>query len=585
MARALSLHTTVTALLLAGWVGALTSTAQQAQTPATQKPAASDKSSAEPDEGIPIKSDVVLTACGACHKADDKKRLSRISYRRTTPEGWQETLRRMVTLNKLQIEPEVARKVVKYLADNHGLAPEEVAPGTFELERRLIDYKYAANADTDRVCSSCHSMGRVILQRRSKEDWDLLLAMHRGWYPLVDFQVFRRTGPPEREPGPDGRPPDNRHPMDKVLDHVRSAFPLTTPEWSAWSATMRSPKLEGTWALSGSEPGQGPLFGQVSITPNPASPDEFTTETSYTYARSGRTVKRSGRVMTYTGFQWRGRTTVGADDATTLREVMLVDRDWRTVTGRWFAGGYDELGMDIRLTRIGREPIVLGVDPTSLNRSSGAQRVRVFGANLPASPTPRELDLGPGVTVTRIVSATPQSIVAEVNVASDAAPGARDVFVAGSLLRTAIAVFDRVDYLKVTPAWNMARVGGVVFPKMVAQFEAVAYHHGPDGKPDTKDDVKLGIVDATWTIEEYTATFDDDDRAFVGQIDAKTGLFTPAEDGPNPKRSGNRNNIGDVWVVATHTPAGRSSPLRARAHLVVTVPLYMRWDFFTLGQK
>jgi cytochrome c553 len=148
-----------------GWC--LTSTAQQAQTPATQKPAATDKSSAEPDEGIPIKSEVVLTACGSCHKADDKKRLSRISYRRTTPEGWQETLRRMVTLNKLQIEPDVARKVVKYLADNHGLAPEEVAPGTFELERRLIDYKYSANADTDRVCSSCHSMGRVILQRRS----------------------------------------------------------------------------------------------------------------------------------------------------------------------------------------------------------------------------------------------------------------------------------------------------------------------------------------------------------------------------------------------------------------------------------
>jgi hypothetical protein len=125
--------------------------------------------------------------------------------------------------------------------------------------------------------------------------------------------------------------------------------------------------------------------------------------------------------MIYTGFQWRGRTTVGGDDATTLREVMLVDRDWRTVTGRWFAGGYDELGMDVRLTRIGREPIVLGVDPTSLNRS-GAQRVRVFGANLPTTPTPRELDLGPGVTLARIVSATPQSIVAEVNVASDAAP-------------------------------------------------------------------------------------------------------------------------------------------------------------------
>ena len=92
-------------------------------------------------------------------------------------------------------------------------------------------------------------------------------------------------------------------------------------------------------------------------------------------------------------------------------------------------------------------------------------------------------------------------------------------------------------------------------------------------------------MDATWSIEEYTATFDDDDRAFVGNIDTATGLFTPAEDGPNPKRSGNRNNVGDVWIVATRAAADGSAPLRARAHLVVTVPLYMRWDFFTVGQR
>jgi hypothetical protein len=29
--------------------------------------------------------------------------------------------------------------------------------------------------------------------------------------------------------------------------------------------------------------------------------------------------------------------------------------------------------------------------------------------------------------------------------------------------------------------------------------------------------------------------------------------------------------------VASYTPEGASEPLRARAHLLVTVPLYMRW--------
>ena len=69
------------------------------------------------------------------------------------------------------------------------------------------------------------------------------------------------------------------------------------------------------------------------------------------------------------------------------------------------------------------------------------------------------------------------------------------------------------------------------------------------------------------------------------KIDTATGLFTPALDGPNPKRSGNRNNVGDVWVVATRPGIDGGAPLRGRAHLVVTVPLYMRWDFFTLGQR
>jgi hypothetical protein len=60
----------------------------------------------------------------------------------------------------------------------------------------LIDFKYSANADAESTCNKCHSLGRVISQRRTKTEWDLLIAMHRGWYPLVDNQAFRRGGPP-----------------------------------------------------------------------------------------------------------------------------------------------------------------------------------------------------------------------------------------------------------------------------------------------------------------------------------------------------------------------------------------------------
>ena len=108
----------------------------QTPAPAAQSPA---RPGADTDEGIPITNDLVVTVCGECHKVDGKFRMSRVSYRRTTPEGWQETIRRMATLNKAQIDPADARIIVKYLSDNLGLAPEEARPGAFESERRLIE--------------------------------------------------------------------------------------------------------------------------------------------------------------------------------------------------------------------------------------------------------------------------------------------------------------------------------------------------------------------------------------------------------------------------------------------------------------
>src|SRR3982750_472053 len=75
------------------------------------------------DEGIPVTSPLVRQRCGSCHRADDQGRMTRISYRRTTPEGWQETIKRMVSLNDVKLEPADAREIVRYLADHHGPAP------------------------------------------------------------------------------------------------------------------------------------------------------------------------------------------------------------------------------------------------------------------------------------------------------------------------------------------------------------------------------------------------------------------------------------------------------------------------------
>ena len=103
--------------------------------PAPNQPAKelTEKEKEDLDAGIPIASELVRKTCSPCHKADDKQRLSRISWRRTTPEGWEQTIKRMISLNELKMEPAEAREILKYLADNLGLAPEEARPAAFEV--------------------------------------------------------------------------------------------------------------------------------------------------------------------------------------------------------------------------------------------------------------------------------------------------------------------------------------------------------------------------------------------------------------------------------------------------------------------
>ena len=172
--------------------------------------------------------------------------------------------------------------------------------------------------------------------------------------------------------------------------------------------------------------------------------------------------------------------------------------------------------------------------------------------------------------MTRIASVTPDVATVVVDVASGAAVGARDLFVAGASKPKALAVFDRIDTIKVKPDWAMARVGGDTFPKMLAQFEAWAYHNGIDGRPDTADDINLGLVDAAWSMEEYAATYDDDDIKFVGTLNEATGLFTPNVDGPNPGPQGqpqqHRRRVGrrEVHAEAAGRQAGNDHCGRAR---------------------
>jgi quinohemoprotein amine dehydrogenase len=560
-----------------------------------QKPqAATSAESAKPvpEEGIPVTNQLVISKCGACHTKDEKGNMLRISWERATPEGWEEAIKRMVRLRGVSLTPDEARSILKYLASYHGLAPEEAKSIMYYAEHRIQDETNIPNDNVKGACTNCHPMARPLSWRRSAEDWKYLANLHIALYPQADeaFRLGINAG---------GFDEEHHHvdpgaplPVDEALAFFGKSAPLQTPEWAAWRARMRAPKLTGRWIVSAYIPGRGKFYGDIEVEASSGTDDEFTTRAKLTSIKDGTSITRTGHSLVYAGYAWRGKSKgtppakASPDDlGSEVREVMWISPDQSTAEGRWFWGEYQEFGFDVKMQRASADPTLIGADHSLLKTGSQGTRVRLIAESLPAQIAPSDLDFGTGVTVKRIVSHMPTEIVAEVDVAADAVPGKRDIAFRRSVLQSAIAVYDRIDYVKVTPDSALAHLGSEKHPKGYQQFEAVAYQRGADGKPHTADDVELGPIDVSWTVEEFYSVFGDDDKEFVGSL-SSTGLFTPASDGPNPQRKFSRNNYGDVWVVATAKDEkdkdGR--PLIGKSYLVVTVPTYIKWDQPEVGQ-
>jgi quinohemoprotein amine dehydrogenase len=555
----------------------------QAQRPRNQ--AASATPEEKPEEGIPVTNPVVIAQCGSCHTKDDKGNLSRISWERGTPEAWEEAIKRMIRLNGLEISPADARTVLKYLSTYHGLAPEEARSVMYIAEHRIQD-EPVPNDAVQTACMGCHPLGRGLSWRRSKDDWKLLTNMHVFLYAQADVAFRRGFSRNANAPAlPEVQNNSPAEPVDQALDYLSRNAPLHTPEWASWQARMRAPRLDGRWLITAHIPGRGKYYGEMVMERGSAD-DEFLTRVKLQSVNDGSTINRSGQGLVYAGYSWRGRSKgaspggAAPDDLSKeMRETLWFSPDQLWAEGRWFWGEYQEFGVDVKLVRASSEPTLLGVDRTMLKLGSQSNRIRLIADNLPAQIAPSDLDFGSGITVRRIVSRTPAEVVAEVDVASNAIPGKRDIAFRRSVLESAIALYDRIDYIKVLPEASIAHLGSDVHPKGYEQFEVMAYQRGADGKLHTNDDFELGPIDVTWSVEEYLSVYGDDDKDFVGTL-SPSGLFTPALDGPNPKRKFSRNNYGDVWVVATakNEKDKDDKLLTGRSYLVVTVPTYIRWD-------
>src|SRR5438105_2501005 len=142
-----------------------------------------------------------------------------------------------------------------------------------------------------------------------------------------------------------------------------------------------------------------------------------------------------------------------------MREVMWIAPDQLTAEGRWFWGEYQEFGVDVKMERASDGPMITGNDVTMLKTGATGVAVKLVGDRLPADIAAADLDFGTGVTVKRIASHNATSLVVEVDVAADAVAGKRDVVYKRSVLTGAIAIYDKVDYIKVTPQSTLARLG------------------------------------------------------------------------------------------------------------------------------
>ena len=564
---------------------------------------------AAPVQGIPIDHKLTLEKCGGCHPRDRAGMMSRISYMRTTPEVWEQAIKRMIRLNGVTATPAEVREILKYLSNNNGLAPEELEPVFWEVDHSLPGHQFDhVPEEIGHVCNYCHTIGRALLQRRTRDDYEKLAAMHVALFPGAENQFH----PPRSRRALMERPAVFRdstgngvvldeqrqedlnlrakgpYPIDTILDYLTKNQPLITPEWTAWKATMSNPKLAGTWVVTGYQAGKGKAYGTLTVTAG-ASPDEFTTKLSLYFPAKDSSLTRNGKGIVYTGYSWRGRQksdappTASADPGANpaeWKEAMMVSRDGNRMRGRWFWGGYDEFGIDVTLARVGPQPAVLGTDLYSLQSPTPQRELRIFGANLPTNLNASDVDLGAGITVTRVVRATPSVATVEVAVDKGLPSGIRNVSIGSATAVKALAIYDKIAYIQVSPDASMARLGGGIAAKQYTQLEAIAYAAGPDGKKNTADDVALGPVNARWSLEELYSTPDDDDIKYVGSLN-DSGLFTPNIEGPNPARKKQSNNFGtnnwgDVWVDAAYDVDGVT--LKSKSFLVVTIPQYVRYD-------
>ncbi len=481
--------------------------------------------------------DVLENTCAACHVQRPDGGWERIDAARKTPEGWDMTVTRMMRNHGVALTPEERAAVVRYLADTRGLTVAETEGRRYILEREPVAVDEGPNTQMTQTCGRCHSYARVALQRRTPEDWAHLVNFHLGQFPTLEYQALARDrdwwGIAQAE----------------IIPFLAKTYPLgDAPAPFAGDAS-------GEYVLAGRQPGVGDYSGKLVLARNGADYDVTMT---LDFADASRSFTGTGRILG--AGEWRATLT---DGTTTIRQVASLTEGGH-VSGRWYEAESDVTGGRIEALRRDSAPQIIAAFPRRLKLGEET-RVTLAGAGLSDQ-----------LTLPEGVSGSVESVkdgVTTLKLTAKGAPGPVAIGLGGQSID--LIAYEKPDRITIVPDMAMARIGGNggPIPKTPAQFEAMGWLNGPDGQPATDDDIALGVFPAQWRTDNFNEeAVKMKDAKYAGSI-SESGLFTPADAGPNPERPMMTNNAGNLKVIAT-VDAG-DAPLTAEAHLYATVQRFV----------
>jgi quinohemoprotein amine dehydrogenase len=159
----------------------------------------------------------------------------------------------------------------------------------------------------------------------------------------------------------------------------------------------------------------------------------------------------SGSAKVYTGYEWRGTAVI---DGRKMRQVFAASENGKQLKGRMYLSNDEVMGGRVMAAKADKAATLVSVSPTAIKQGASETLV-IAGANLSD-----KVSLGAGIKVEKVLSQSPDRLVVQVKADAKAAVGARTLTVGALSLDNALAVYDQVARVEITPSESIARIGG-----------------------------------------------------------------------------------------------------------------------------